>query len=157
MWLHPPPLPPHFNSVYVRPSYTTRRTLSPLIRHTPITFPLWTPPNHIYWSVLVSNQRPSVSLPLAPFLVCDAWPLFSRNRPKFNPASILLTPSIVWYLYLVINNSNCTYNLTYSRVSEVFRKNKTGVCYHPSWKHHMITPDDNITSRWYYFNIGSKW
>ncbi len=42
-------------------------------------------------------------------------------------------------------------------VSEVFRKNKKGVCYHPRWKHHMITPDDNISSRWYHYNIGSRW
>ncbi len=36
---------------------------------------------------------------------------------------------------------------TLAWVSEVSRKNKKGGCYHPRWEHHLITPNDNISSR----------
>jgi hypothetical protein len=89
---------PPFNSVYVRPSYTTVEPyIYPLffIRHHPSRSPS-EPHLTIYidlcWFQIKDHQSAFLS---PPFLVCDAWPLFSRNRPKFNPASILLTPSPV--------------------------------------------------------------
>jgi hypothetical protein len=67
---------------------------------------------------------------------------------KYQHMSILEFILIIkQHILILCKKATHVIKLGFVRVSEVFRKNKKGGCYHPRRKHHMITPDDNNSYR----------